>query len=262
MGDKQLIKSKSIIISIITLLEMYINILNSLNTIEGNLFKQVIYGIILALCDIMILCSIIEINNKPIKGILIYLISQIFTVILQIMSGSKISEALIDMSLYGILLIVSLIFNIVKAKNKLITDNKYGETNRQKIYNILNYNRNIYKVKMIYRVIIYSNIITVVLAMANSGKLNTLHDNIDFKIYSSAVLLIPIFLTISIITTSYIAYEIFVLKIFVEGYTLYLLSTINKLDIIQVIYILTQLIVIVYAYYLCYKNNDKQDKQS
>lgn len=243
---------KALIIGVITFLDMFINIYNNIRTAENGVALAVVCGTLLALCDMFTLFSIIEIANKPVLGMMLLTISQVTTLIYELVDGATLNEALTDMGIMGVIVIAALIFHIITAYKKVKTDKNVSVG--KKIDDIVNYKRAIYNVKVYTRVIIYSLIISAVLSLANSNILSTVNTNISFRIYSAFVLVLPAMLIIGIITTSYIAYDIFILKLFFEVYTVYLLVSVGNFDFIQIIYIVVEVLAIMYAYFITFKD--------
>lgn len=243
---------KALIIGVITFLDMFINIYNNIRTAENGVALAVVCGVLLALCDMFTLFSIIEIANKPVLGMMLLTISQVTTLIYELVDGATLNEALTDMGVMGVIVIAALIFHMVTAYKKVKTDKNVSVG--KKIVDIVNYKRTIYNVKVYTRVIIYSLIISAVLSLANSNILSTVNTNISFRIYSAFVLVLPAMLIIGIITTSYIAYDIFILKLFFEVYTVYLLVSVGNFDFIQIIYIVVEVLAIMYAYFITFKD--------
>jgi hypothetical protein len=250
--------SRAIVIGIISFLDVFINILNSVRTAENGMVLAVVCGLVLALCDMLLLFSIIEIADKPVIGMIMLSVSQLFTFIYELLDGATISEAATDMGITGIIVVTALIYHLVVAYKKVKENKEFIGTWKNKIFNIINYKRTIYNVKIYVRVIIYSLIVSAVMSLANSDMLNLMNTSASFKIYSAFVLVIPTMLILGIITTSYIAYDIFIVKIFFEIYTIYLLASVNNFDLIQITYIVIEIIAIMYAYFVTFRNSSKE----
>lgn len=250
---------KTLIIGVITFLDMFINIYNNIRTAENGVALAIVCGVLLALCDMFTLFSIIEIANKPVLGMILLTISQVTTLIYELVDGATLNEALTDMGVMGVIVIAALVFHIVTAYKKVKTDKNVSVG--KKIVDTINYKRTIYNVKVYTRVIIYSLIISAVLSLANSNILSTVNTNISFRIYSAFVLVLPAMLIIGIITTSYIAYDIFILKLFFEVYTVYLLVSVGNFDFIQIIYIVVEVLAIMYAYFITFKDKTGENNE-
>lgn len=253
--------SKAVIIGVIAFLDMFINIFNNTGTAENGIGLAIICGVLLAICDMLTLFSIIEIADKPVLGMILLTLSQVTTLVYELVDGATLSEALTDMGVMGVVVVIALIYHAVTAYKKVKNDNK---NIKEKIINTVNYKRTIYNVKIYTRIIIYSLIVSVVLSLANSEILSTVNTNISFRVYSAFVLVLPAMLIIGIITTSYMAYDIFILKLFFEVYTIYLLASVGNFDFIQIIYIIVEVLAIMYAYFITFKNkaedNDEKKK--
>lgn len=250
---------KALIIGVITFLDMFINIYNNIRIAENGVALAIVCGVLLALCDMFTLFSIIEIANKPVLGMMLLTISQVTTLIYELVDGATLNEALTDMGVMGVIVIAALVFHIVTAYKKVKTDKNVSVG--KKIVDTINYKRTIYNVKVYTRVIIYSLIISAVLSLANSNILSTVNTNISFRIYSAFVLVLPAMLIIGIITTSYIAYDIFILKLFFEVYTVYLLVSVGNFDFIQIIYIVVEVLAIMYAYFITFKDKTGENNE-
>ena len=250
--------SRAIVIGIISFLDVFINILNSVRTAENGMVLAVVCGLVLALCDMLLLFSIIEIADKPVLGMIMLSASQLFTFIYELLDGATLSEAITDMGITGIIVITALIYHSVLAYKKVKEHKEFVSTFKDKVLNTINYKRTIYNVKIYVRVIIYSLIVSAVMSLANSDMLNLMNTSASFKIYSAFVLVIPTMLILGIITTSYIAYDIFIVKIFFEIYTIYLLASVNNFDLIQITYIVIEIIAIMYAYFVTFRNSSKE----
>ena len=250
--------SKAIVLGIISFLDIFINILNNVRTAENDMVLAVACGLILALCDMLLLFSIIEIADKPVMGIIMLFASQLFTFIYELLDGAIISEAVTDMGITGVIVVIALIYHMTVAYKEVKEHKEFVGTWKNKILNIINYKRTIYNVKIYVRIIIYSLIVSAAMSLANSNMLSLLNTSTSFKIYSAFVLVIPTMLVLGIVTTSYIAYDIFIVKIFFEVYTIYLLASVGSFDLIQTIYIVVEIIAIMYAYFVAFKNSSKK----
>lgn len=238
---------------LIAVLDLVVNIYNSVTT-----YGSVVTGILLALCEITTLYALIDIACKPIRGLTMLVISQAFTLVYEVYDGATMSEAFSDMGIMGCIAVIALIGNIAGyvKEYKLI---KEPETVIKKYSRMLNYNRPLYSVKLTVRIIIYSLFIVAVNSLANSEILSTISNDILFRTYSSAVIVVPTFLLLGMTVTSYLAYEFFILKLFIEVYTLLSLEMINEFKPIQLLYIVVEVIAIVYAYYVSFKENNKKE---
>jgi hypothetical protein len=58
------------------------------------------------------------------------------------------------------------------------------------------------------------------------------------------------------------AYEMMIFKIMLEIYTIYLLSTVNSMDYIQIVYIVIELIVITYSYAVVFRNEQLEKENN
>lgn len=249
---------KPIVMIVITLLDLFINIFNNVRTAETGVGMAVACGIVLALCDILLLFSIIEIANKPVLGMLLLTLSQLFTFIFELLDGATVSEAFTDMGVIGIVVMVALLYHVTTSYKEVSKDKQFVSTWKDKILNTLHYKRTIYNVKLYTRLIIYSLIISTTFSLAGSDMMQLFNDSISFRLYSAFVLIVPTLLIIGVITTSYIAYDIFVVKILFELYTIYLLASIGRFDFIQIFYIIVEVIAIGYAYFVTFSDNNKK----
>lgn len=250
--------SKAIVIAVITLLDFFINIYNNVTTTENYIWTAVLCGMVLALCDVLLLFSIIEIANRPVLGMILLTLSQTFTIVLNILDGAVISEAFEDVGVAGLAVIIALIYHTVAAYKEVGKDKESVTTFKEKVINTVKYKRSIYSVKLHVRFIIYSLIISTILSLAGSEMLSLVNNSVSFRIYGAFVLIIPTMLIIGIITTSYIAYDLFIVKIIFEIYTLYLLAGIGEFNIVQIIYIIVEAIAIIYAYFVTFIDNVKK----
>lgn len=250
--------NKTIVIGIIALLDIVINILNNVRTAENGMVLAVACGLVLALCDMLLLFSIIEIADKPVLGMIMLSASQVSTFVYELLDGATINEAITDMGITGMFVFIAMVYHIGVAYRKVKEQKECISTWKDKIINTINYKRTIYSVKIYVRVIIYSFIVSAVMSLANNNVLNLINTSASFKIYSAFVLVIPTMLILGIITTSYIAYDIFIVKVFFEIYTIYLLASVGNFDLIQVIYIVVEIIAIMYAYFVVFRNSSKE----
>lgn len=245
---------KVVVITIITILDMFVNILNSINTFECGIDLAVIKGILLALCDMLLLFSIIEVADKPVRSMILLTLSQAFTFIFELVDGATVSEAFTDMGIIGIIVLIALGYHGAEAYKKSNENAGKNIKTKEKIVNTVNYKRAIYSIKGYTRIVIYSLIISVILSTAGSEMMELFNDNISFRLYSAIVLVIPSLLVIGIITTSTLAYDLFTIKILFEIYTLYLLFSVGGFNIVQILYIIVEVIAIVYAYFTAFSN--------
>lgn len=257
-------KKKSIM-GLIAVLDLLVNIVNKVRTIEnGSISLGIIAGATIALCDIMLLFTIIELANKPVLSMVLLSLSQGLRFIFMLLDGATLDEVYNDIGLTGILVIVALFYHAVHTYKEVSKNKELTKTLKDKVINTINYKRTIYSIKIHVRIILYSLIISSVLSLAGSETLVLMNDNISFRVYSAFVLVIPTVLILGIVTTSYIAYDIFLAKILFEIYTIYLLYSIGKFDFIQIIYIIVEIITVVYAYILCKRekagNKDEKEK--
>lgn len=249
---------KAIVIAAIAFLDFFVNIVNNVRMSEDGIVIAVVGGVLLALCDMLLLFSIIELANKPVLSMMMLTLAQTFTMIYSLFDGDTFIDACYNMGIIGALVIAALVYHSVSAYKKLNENKESVKTFKDKLKNTLNYKRTIYSVKIPIRIIIYSMIISSTLSLAGSEMLNVLNNSISFRIYSAFVLVIPSMLVLGIITTSYIAYDIFIAKILFEVYTLYLLASIGKFDLVQIIYIIVEVIAIVYAYFVTFRDSGKK----
>lgn len=248
--------SKTMVMGIIAFLEIFINVLNNIRTAENSMWFAIVCGLVLALCDMLLLFSIIEIADKPVLGMIMLSASQISTFIYELLDGATLKEAITDMGIIGVIVVVALIYHMIVAYKKVKEHKEFIDTWKNKILNIINYKRAIYNVKIYVRIIIYSLIISAAMSLANGDMMNVLNSSISFRIYSAFVLIIPTMLVIGITTTSYIAYDILIVKIFFEIYTIYLLVSVGSFDLIQIIYIVVEIIAITYTHFISFRNTN------
>lgn len=249
---------KAVVVAVITFLDLFVNIVNNVRIAENSIGVAVIGGILLALCDMLLLFSIIELANKPVLSMVLLTLAQTFTLIYSLFDEDTFVDACYDIGIMGVMVLSALTYHSVSAYKKVSKDKELVKTFKDKVKNTVNYKRAIYSIKIPVRIIIYSMIISSTLSLAGSDMLNVLNNSISFRIYSAFVLVIPSMLVLGIITTSYIAYDIFIAKILFEAYTLYLLVSIGKFDLVQIIYIIVEVIAIVYAYFVTFRDNGKK----
>lgn len=245
---------KSIVISIIVILDMFVNIFNSVTTFEGEIGLLVVKGILLALCDMLLMFSIIELADKPVKSMLILTFAQVFTFVFELVDGATVNEAFSDMGILGIVVLIALAYHGVYAYKEANKDKVKQIGLKEKLLNTINYKRTIYSINFYARIVVYSMIASVILSTAGSETMELFNDNISFKLYSAIVLVIPALLVVGIITTSTLAYDLFIVKILLEIYTLYLLFSVGSFDVIQILYVVVEIIAITYAHLTAFGN--------
>jgi hypothetical protein len=258
-------KRKAVIVSIITFLEVLVSVYNCINSYseEKGIVLAIIIGVLFAACECFQFYSIVEIAERPVIGVIMLAISQVFTFVYEVVTGATANEALNDMGVIGFIVIIAMLIHMI-ITNKIVNDKKNNNNDKigKRFKNIIFYKRNLLKIKWYTRVIIYSLMITTVMSLANSEIVTTLNDSTTFRLYAALVLAVPTFLVFGILTTSYMAYEMMIFKIMLEIYTIYLLSTVNSMDYIQIVYIVIELIVITYSYAVVFRNEQLEKENN
>jgi hypothetical protein len=250
-------RHKAVVLSIITFLEVVLSIYNygKLYVEEKGIVIAMLTGILFAACECFQFYSIVEIAERPVFGVIMLVFSQIFTFAYEIITGATTTEAMNDMGITGLIIVIAMLIHMIITNKNVNEKTKNKEKVGKRFKNIIYYKRNLINVSWYTRVIVYSLAITTVMSLANSEVVTTLNNTSTFRLYAALVLAVPTFMVFGILTTSYFAYEMMLFKILLECYTIYLLSTVVKgVDIVQIGYIIVEVIVITYSYMIAVSN--------
>ena len=246
MNSKFRISSSKINMIIVIIAVVISNILY--NIIDADILNsgEPIYVIMLntmfvCLTNILTLGTYIILMNKPYKALMMLFAAQISTFGSELISGVSLADAIFDLGLSLSITTCALIIHWTLIKKHIDTKDKLSK----KIYNIINYEREPFKVNVITRLIIYSLFVTCIMAFVNNkDSMNLIASNSYTRVFAAIALLLPAFTILSIVSTSVLAYDILIVQVVMEIITLRFLITNGRLSVGTIIAILVELYII------------------
>lgn len=200
--------------------------------------------VLLNTTSISILISYIVMHNRPLISLLFTLI-EVCATILSTMRATKSNMDIHDL-LWLILVLLVIIINISYIKIK------------DKSTNLLKYKRNIVKIPIWLRIVVYATLTNLVFGMANNENLVLLNNSRMFRIYSVIAIMMPTITMIARLTTSVLAYEMLAFQIIAEIFTLANLLLMNKANKMEEVWVILEIAVLVYCIIMT-KMEDKKD---
>lgn len=240
-------------------------VLNVINMYMKNI--SIYAALLLALINFFTFYSYLKIPNKPVKSVLGISLAQFITIIydMTLDPSMNIGEAIMNLGLVWLITLVALLIHLIVVNKEIdkTSINKIKFIDRLKL--TINYERNAFKVRVYYKVILYSTLISIIMITANSNMLNTLNNNINVRLYGSIAVLFPILIILSVLSTSEIAFELLAIYTLIQSFTVYNLYITDNLDIITFLYLILTIAVIVYSiknYIKIQRNICKENKKN
>jgi len=229
-------KSQYKILIGLALFFMVMNLLNKAFYSSSGLDSQVIFSSLLfGLASAATYSALILIIDKPFIGLSVLCINYVATVIAYYILGDG-QEALEENIIYALVVGVVLIVNYVSNKSK------NSKTN------LFTIERLCVKIPLPFKIILYSSMLTVIFLFTKTEQMNNFN-TLGFKIYGATVVLIPFYFTFGILTTSVVAFEMFIVKILIEAVTFGMLTSGSKFNFIMLLEIIAEIMIAIYWYF-------------
>lgn len=255
-------RTKAIVVSVLTIIEIVINIINLVQKTGSYGISTILMGIILGIGDALTFTALITMINKPVLSILILLFAQIPSFIYAAIIAGGILGALQDMSMSLLIITVALVVHFIIAnKNNKKTEEWKDKKITKKIVANINYDRSILKVPVWSKIIVYSLLVTVIMTYANSKTLTSMYSSILLRVLISTSAIVPMFLIISIVTTSHLAYEILTINTLFNGCIVAQLIIGKEASVIQIIQSLTEVVLTIYCWLLLISDKADTEKE-
>lgn len=239
------------IISILVVISkiVYVFIDNNIsNDASTNEYMSLILNIVLlSIVNICTLYSYIVLLKTPIKAILFIIGAQIVTLIHELLAGVTVEMALFDLGLTFIISIIMICIHWNSISKKIANEISHSKL-QKRIVKIINYERKPIKINIFTRIIIYSLMISTVMIMTNnSSAMNTVASNTRTRLFASVATLLPLFTIFALLSTSRLAYEIYIVQIIMEILTIIYMYKLNIISYSSILALLAEF----YVAYLC-----------
>ena len=200
--------------------------------------------------------SYVTLVNKPVIALILLLASKLFSVTYDLVTNNISSESF---GLIGFTVILGLIVHtiIIIKTNK----DKFNNLNYiDKLKTLINFERKPIKIKIWAKIIIYSTLITVIMQVSRSEIINSIFTYNKFNVYGAIAIVLPLIQDLGILTTSNITYELFLIQIIIETFTLYILYTVDSFDILHLVFVILK--VIIYLYIMTKLSNNRRKQEN
>lgn len=256
-------KIKAMNLAAFITIQIVLNIANLTQSNNSDEKYIVLMGLLLGLGDALMLISFVVMINKPVLSVLMLLSSQIISFIHESITDKDLIKTLENMSISLTVIFIAIIvqFIIANKSNKKTESWKEQKITKKIKANIL-YDRNLVKIPIWAKIIIYSLLVTVIMTYANSKILTSMYSNVVLRVILAVSLIVPIFLIISMLTTSYLAYEMLLFKTVFNGLIVVQLIIGKEASVIQVIQLLLEILFTIFCYLLILTENDKIAKKN
>lgn len=188
-------------------------------TLMGNKYSlrsgdvnSIVSTVALALTSAFTLLAYIKIDKNPVEMVIYIFLTQLITYIKYIIISDTITEAT---EITGVEFGISLIAFIIW----LTKDLKKNKT----IKEIVSTEKRLYKVKLVYSIIIWGIVITALGVLAKSDMMNTLGNNSWFRLYGAIAFVFPTLILIALVTYTTLAKQFIVVYNIMEWITLVLM---------------------------------------
>lgn len=188
---------------------------------------------------------------KPVVSMLVLNVSYLIGLVELIVSDT---DALGTTYAVPIISFIALCWVVYRA-NKSI-----GEKgcNKEKLLKILNYENKPVKIKLWMHIVIWSMVVTSIMAIANTEMLELMNKDVQFAAYAAMVVLVPTFLVLASITGTVLVIEFFVMYVVLELYTVYSLFILRQNISLELPTVLVDIAVLIYMVltYKTYKDRN------
>ena len=249
------INKKDILIGLISFTILLINgLISEFNA--NDILTSILSGVIISMVDLTLLMSYVTLVNKPIIALMLLLASKLFSVTYDLVTNNLSSESF---GLIGFTVILGLMVHvIIIIKNNKDKFNNLNFINKFKT--LINFERKPIKIKIWAKIIIYSTLITVIMQVSRSEIINSIFTYNKFNIYGAIAIVLPLIQVLGILTTSNITYELFLIQIIIETFTLYILYTVDSFDILHLVFVILK--VIIYLYIMTKLSNNRRKQEN
>lgn len=215
----------------------------SINILDGLLSNTFsINNVFAGIIGFFSLYAYILLLDKPITALLSLLLAQIIAFIRDIIIGGS-GNAINNLGSQWLIIVISIIIHIIIVNKQIKC-----ESLKEKINSIINYERKPIKVYAWIRVIIYSMMVTTVMGFSRSEGIANAVSTPEMRIVGSVIVLLPTFIILAFITTSMIAYDIFVIEIIMEITVCIMLFIIGELTVPEILKLITEISILVIVF--------------
>ena len=217
-------------------------------------------SILLGISETIAFLSYIELVRKPIISILLLFSSQWCIIILDLISGLGIRQALSNNGAFETYIWFIIPLFIIVTARYLKQDKKLMRQKRNfrnKIIKVINYDREVIDLPVWLQLTIWFLIVSYIFKIANNENLDlNLGDNptVQFKVYSAAVILLPTIVIIVRYTTTNLIYQFIAIQEILRAYALVQLGKTKELEAVQVVSYILELTVYIYGLSLYIKD--------
>jgi len=232
----------------LTLFYMLMNLLNkAFYSTNGLETKIAISGILFGLASAATYSAFILVIDRPFIGLAILIINYISTILAYWITGDA-KEALEENTIYICIIIAVLLFNIVRRV-----------ANKKKA-NIFKENRLCINISLPLKLILYSSMLSVVFIIEKNEMFNNFTG--IYKFIGAVVICLPVFFTFGIVTTTNIAFDLFIVKIAIEIITFAMSIPYSKFNFIMMLEIIVEILIVCYWWirYKLLKHEEKEKK--
>lgn len=215
-----------------------------INFLGANENNNIANTILLGLISYFSTYCYIQLLDYPVKALLSIILAQTITFINDLITTQDINHAIYVIGAQGILVVIAVIFHIWFINGKLKSEKEKYKL-REKVWMILNFHREPIKLPVWIYIITYSIIITTIANFSRTPGLDEILNSSTSQIYGALVVLLPTFKILSLISTTrlaywiyliYVALEIHAFRITAEDWTV---ATLLKLLIDMIIVVIT-----------------------
>ena len=263
MGSKHKILNSRLIVLVLIALAVTVTNYIELCSLRTPTSGEIIKVLLLSISDIGILYSLIFIGYRPIVGSLMILVAQFSTFIYELrVPDTTITDVINDMGITGVLIIIAFLINLMSSA-KYVDNNK--DLNKlsfiKRLKSVICYKRHLLSVKWYIRVIVYSLSVTFCINVSRSNIIKTLATDSITRVYGTLAVVLPMLMLLAIMSTSYIAYEVYAFKIIVDVYTIIILHNANLKIGTKLAFVIIEFLVLTYSYIELFKA-EKSEKDT
>lgn len=227
---------------VLTLITLAVALVLNIIDTEFNLVTAIIGTV----TNTLVVMSYIVLLKKPLISILLLLASQLSTFIHILVEEKSIREAIDGVGVIGITIVIAFLLWFYLIDRKVYTSKEKIKI-RERIKNISLYDRIPLKIPVWAKIMLYSMLSISLTSLAKSESFQVIGNSNLIRFYTAVVLLVPIYATLGILTTSELAYELYIIKVIAEATTVYILSSLGEQIIAPLIWIVIEVVVIVYT---------------
>lgn len=219
--------------------------------------SNLIISVLLAIIETISIISYLVLINKPMIALLLAFMQQTISLGYDLAIGVSIKDAINSYIVYGGITLACIFIHFLIIDKKK-TDNKVSK----RILTALNTERKPCKIPIWSKIIVYSTIVTLIMNTANSNDtISSMGLQGVFKVYGAIVMLLPVIMYAALLSTTILAYELLIIRIILEIITICNLYNLDSLTISQVVYVVIECFIFIYALYKIKVKKNERERQ-